>query len=133
MGKQEQVKVQKPERGEARELKNKVHVKKGDTVYILNGKDRGKKGKVLRVLPSKQMVIVEGVNMVAKHVKPRSELQQGGIIHREAPIYAAKVMLVCSKCGAPTKVGKKILEDGSKARVCKKCGEIIDILKKSGD
>ncbi len=64
MGKQEQVKVQKPERGEARELKNKVHVKKGDTVYILNGKDRGKKGKVLRVLPSKQMVIVEGVNMV---------------------------------------------------------------------
>jgi len=114
-------------------MKNKVHVKKGDTVYVLNGKDRGKKGKVLKVLPSKQMVIVEGVNMVSKHVRPRSELQQGGIIQREAPIYAAKVMLVCNKCGAPTKVGKKILENGSKARVCKKCGEVIDIIKDTGN
>lgn len=110
-------------------MKDKVHVKKGDNVYILNGKDRGKKGKVLNVFPSKHMVLVEGINMITKHVKPRSQFQQGGIIHQEAPIYADKVMLVCSKCGAPTKTGKKFLDNGSKAKICKKCGEVLDILK----
>ncbi|NLY19159.1 MAG: 50S ribosomal protein L24 [Clostridiaceae bacterium] len=114
-------------------MKNKVHVKKGDTVYILSGKDRGKKGKVLSVLPSKRMVVVEGINMVKKHMKPRSQMQQGGIINREAPVYADKVMLVCGKCGAPTKTGKKFLVNGSKARFCKKCGEVIDILKDARD
>lgn len=109
-------------------MMNKVHVKKGDNVIILSGKDRGKKGKVLSVLPSKHMVLVEGVNMVTKHVKPRNQYQQGGIVHKEAPLYADKVMLLCSKCGAPTKVGKKFLDNGSKARVCKKCGEVIDII-----
>lgn len=114
-------------------MKNRVHVKKGDNVYVLNGKDRGKKGKVIRVLPSKHMVLVEGINMVTKHVKPRNQYQQGGIIHQEAPINADKVMLVCSKCGTPTKVGKKFLDNGSKARICKKCGEVIDILKETRD
>jgi large subunit ribosomal protein L24 len=109
-------------------MKNKVHVKKGDNVYILSGKDRGKKGKVLSVLPSKRMVVVEGINIVTQHVKPRSQFQQGGLVTKEAPIYADKVMLVCNKCDKPTKVGKKYLEDGSKARVCKKCGEIIDLI-----
>ena len=109
-------------------MKDKVHVKKGDNVYILNGKDRGKKGKVLNVFPSKHMVLVEGINMITKHVKPRSQFQQGGIIHQEAPIYADKVMLVCSKCGAPTTTGKKFLDNGSKAKICKKCGEILDII-----
>jgi large subunit ribosomal protein L24 len=114
-------------------MKDKVHVKKGDTVYVLNGKDGGKKGKVISVLPSKHMVLVEGINMVTKHVKPRNQMQQGGIIHQEAPINADKVMLVCGKCGAPTKIGKKFLENGSKARICKKCGEVIDILKDTRD
>lgn len=109
----------------------KVHVKKGDMVYVLNGKDRGKKGKVLDVDRKSGKVIVEGVNIVTKHVKPRPNKGfQGGLVHQEAPIYACKVMLICEKCGAPTKIGRKILEDGGKARVCKKCGEIIDIIKK---
>ena len=111
----------------------KVHVKKGDTVIVLSGKDRSdltkKKGKVLAVYPDKGMVLVEGVNMATKHKKPRSRYQQGGIIHQESPINSSKVMLVCSNCGAPTKVAKKILDNGQKARQCKKCKEIIDIIK----
>jgi large subunit ribosomal protein L24 len=114
-------------------LANKVHVKKGDTVYVISGNDRGKKGKVLKVIPSKNMVLVEGVNISTKHVKPRSVTQQGGIINQELPIYSSKVMLVCDKCKRPTKVSKQIFEDGQKARVCKKCNEIIDILKDSGN
>ena len=110
-------------------MKNKIHVKKGDTVYVLNGKDREKKGKVLAVYPSKNMVLVEGINMVKKHMKPRGQMQQGGIIEQEAPIYADKVMLICDKCGVPTKVGKHLMENGSKARVCKKCGEILEVLR----
>jgi large subunit ribosomal protein L24 len=112
-------------------MKNRVHVKKGDNVIVLNGKDRGKKGKVLSVQPSKHMVLVEGVNMVTKHVKPRNQYQQGGLVHQESPVNADKVMLVCSKCGKPTKVGKKYLENGSKARVCKKCDEVIDIIREA--
>lgn len=110
----------------------KVHVKKGDTVYVLNGKDGGKKGKVLSVVPasdpSDNKVLVEGVNIVTKHVKPRQGMRQGGLVHQESPINASKVMLVCSKCGVPTKVGRKVLESGAKARVCKKCGETIDVV-----
>jgi large subunit ribosomal protein L24 len=110
-------------------LGNKVHVKQGDTVYILSGKDKGKKGKVLNVIPTDSMVLIEGVNMSTKHKKPRGRYQQGGIIHQESPINSAKVMLVCERCGAPTKVGKRVLENGEKARACKKCSEIIDIVK----
>ena len=114
-------------------MRNKIHVKKGDNVYVLSGKDRGKKGKVLEVIPSKRMGIVEGINMVTRHVIPRNQYQQGGLVNQEAPIYVDKVMLVCDKCGVPTKVGKKYLENGSKARVCKKCEEVIDILKDTTD
>ena len=110
----------------------KVHVKRGDSVYVLNGKDGGKKGKVLSVLPaadpSNNKVLIEGVNIVTKHVKPRQGGQQGGLIHQEAPINASKVMLICAKCGKPTKVGHKVLESGAKARYCKKCGETIDVI-----
>lgn len=113
-------------------MANKVHVKKGDTVIVLTGKDRysltKKKGKVLSVDREKNQVIVEGINMSTKHKKPRGRYQQGGIIHQEAPIHVSNVMLVCEKCSNPTKVGKKFLENGQKARVCKKCGEIIDII-----
>lgn len=109
-------------------MANKVHVKKGDTVLVLSGKDRDKKGKVLKVIPEDSMVLVEGVNMTTKHVKPKSRYQQGGIIHQESPINSAKVMLVCERCGKPTKVAKQILEGGQKARACKKCNEVIDIV-----
>jgi large subunit ribosomal protein L24 len=104
---------------------NKVHVKKGDTVMIISGKDRGKKGKVLEVSPSEGKIIVEGRNMVTKHVKPRKMGQQGGIVKAEGPLYACKVMLVCPKCGKPTRVGHKLFGDGTKARVCRRCGDTL--------
>lgn len=112
-------------------MANKIHVRKGDQVLVLSGKDGGKKGKVLSVMPDKGMVIVEGVNMSTKHKKPKSKYQQGGIVHQEAPIYSSKVMLICDKCGKPTKVGKKILDGGNKARVCKKCDEIINVVEEN--
>jgi large subunit ribosomal protein L24 len=108
---------------------NKVHVKKGDKVHILSGKDRGKEGKVLGVLSDKEMVLVEGVNIQTKHVKPKNRYQQGGIIHQESPVNSSKVMLVCNRCGAPTKIGKLIHESGEKSRVCKKCNEIMDTVR----
>ncbi|AEY64728.1 50S ribosomal protein L24 [Clostridium sp. BNL1100] len=109
-------------------MANKVHVKKSDTVLVLSGKDRGKKGKVLSVNPSTNQVLVEGVNMSTKHKKPRGKYQQGGIIHQESHIDSSNVMLVCDKCGKPTKVAKKVLDNGQKARACKNCNEIIDIV-----
>lgn len=105
---------------------NKVHVKKGDTVVILSGKDKGKKGKVLTVIPKENKVIVEGINMVTRHTKPRAQGQVGGIIRQEAPIYASKVMNICNKCHKPTRHGKKILENGKRVRYCKKCGEVFN-------
>ena len=105
----------------------KLHVKKGDTVYILSGKDEGRKGKILKVFPSDNRVLVESVNMVVKHKKPR-QTNPGGIIRQEAPVHVSNVMLVCEKCKAPTKVGRRVLENGEKVRVCKKCDEIIDTI-----
>ena len=104
---------------------NKLHVKKGDTVIVLSGKDKGKKGKVLEVSPKERKVIVENVNMVTKHVKPRKMGDQGGIVKAESAMYACKVMLVCPKCGKPTRIAHKILNDGTKQRLCKNtgCGE----------
>ena len=106
-------------------MANKLHVKTGDNVMIISGKDKGKKGKVLEVSPKEGKVIVEGLNIATKHVKPRAMGQQGGIVKAEAPLYASKVMLVCPKCGKPTRLGHKILSDGTKQRVCKNegCGE----------
>jgi len=112
-------------------LANKVHVKKGDTVYVLTGKDKGKKGKVLAVNPEDSTVIVEGVNITTKHKKPRSRYQQGGIVHQESPIHSSNVMLVCDKCKAPTKVARQISATGEKTRVCKRCKETIDVIKKA--
>ena len=102
---------------------SKVHVKTGDTVVVINGKDRGARGKVMQVSPSEGKVIVEKVNVVKKHVKPRKMGEQGGIIEAEAALYACKVQLVCPKCGRPTRVGH-VVENGKKMRVCKKsdCG-----------
>ncbi len=104
---------------------NKVHVKTGDTVVILSGKDRGSKGKVLAVSPKEGKVIIEGHNMVTKHVKPRRMGEQGGIVKAEGALYACKVQIVCPHCGKPTRVGHKLYEDGTKGRICKKCGESL--------
>lgn len=103
----------------------KLKIKKNDQVIVISGKDKNKKGKVLVADPKNGRVIVEGVNMATKHQKPRSQTQTGGIIKQEIAINAAKVMLVCPKCSAPTRVGYKILEDGSKVRYCKKCSETL--------
>ena len=99
-----------------------IHVKKGDKVVVLSGKDMGKQGKILEVSPKEGKVIIEGVNQAQKHVKPRRMGEEGGIITVEAPMYASKVMLVCPKCSKPTRAAHKIA-DGKKMRLCKKCGE----------
>ena len=101
-------------------MSNKVHVKKGDTVVVINGKYRGVRGKVLDVSPAEGKVIVEGVNIVTKHVRPKKMGEPGGIIKAEAAMYADKVQVVCPKCGRPTRVGHDINAKGKKVRVCKK-------------
>ncbi len=107
-------------------MKQRIHIKSGDNVVVISGKDKGKKGKVLSVGAQKRTVIVEGVNMVTKHTKARRAGETGGIVKQEAPIYACKVMNICSKCGKPTRIAHKILEDGKKSRICKHCGELLD-------
>ena len=104
---------------------NKMSIRKDDLVVVLSGKDKGKQGKVLAVLPSESKVIVEGVNIATKHKKPTSQTDQGGIVKKEAPIYACKVQRVCPKCNKPTRPAHKLLEGGKKVRVCKKCGAEI--------
>ena len=102
-----------------------MSIRKDDTVIVLSGKDKGKKGKVLSVDPANGKVIVEKVNMVPRHTKPRRQGEEGGILQKEAPIYACKVMRVCPKCDKPTRPAHKVLADGKKVRVCKKCGAEI--------
>ena len=104
---------------------NKMSIKKDNLVVVLSGKDKGKQGKVLSVLPKESKVIVEKVNVVSRHQKPRKQGEEGGIIKREAPIYACKVMRVCPKCNKPTRPASKVGADGKRVRVCKKCGAEI--------
>ena len=99
---------------------NNLHVKTGDNVMIISGKDKGHTGKVMQVSPSEGKVIVEGVNIVTKHVKPRKMGEPGGLIKAESALYADKVQLVCPKCGRPTRTGSKINAKGKKVRTCKK-------------
>ena len=101
-------------------------IRKDDKVIVLAGKERGKIGTVLKVDPEKESVIIEKINMVKKHAKASTQTAQGGIIEKEAPLNISDVMIVCNKCAEPTRIGKRILEDGSKIRVCKKCGEPMD-------
>lgn len=103
----------------------KLHVKKGDTVLVLSGKDKGKQGKVIQALPKKNKVVVEGVNKVKRHTKPNQSAPQGGILVKEAPMFAGKVMLVCPACNKATRVGHKEV-NGKSVRACKKCGEVVD-------
>lgn len=102
----------------------KLHVKTGDTVEVISGKDKGKQGKVLSVDPKAGKVVVEKINMVSRHQKPRKQGEEGGIIQKEAPLYACKVMAVCPKCNKATRVAHKV-EGGKKVRVCKHCGAEI--------
>jgi large subunit ribosomal protein L24 len=102
------------------------HVRRGDTVAVIAGRERGKRGKVLRVLPDTGRVVVEKVNMMKKHQKPTQKLRQGGIIEREAALALSNVLLVCGRCDQPSRAGIKVLGDGRKVRVCRRCGETID-------
>ncbi|MDQ0190415.1 50S ribosomal protein L24 [Alicyclobacillus cycloheptanicus] len=104
----------------------KLHVKKGDKVVVIAGKDKTKTGRVLAVYPKEQRVLVEGVNIVKRHTKPSMAYQEGGIIEKEAPVHVSNVQLVDPKTGAPTRIGYKVLEDGKKVRYAKKSGEVID-------
>ena len=103
-----------------------MKIKKNDTVLIISGKDKGKKGKVRFAYPDEKMIMVEGVNMIKKHAKAKAQVKQAGIIEREAVIGVANVMLLCSKCNKPAKIGLRILQDGRKARVCRVCGEVVE-------
>lgn len=103
-----------------------MHVKSGDTVVVISGKDKGKTGKVLQALPSENKVIVEGINMVTKHKKAAGPQQPGGILKFEGAINSSKVMFYCEKDKTGVRVGHKELADGKKVRVCKKCGEVLD-------
>jgi len=104
----------------------KLHVKKNDMVEIIAGKERGKTGKVLRVLPGKGRVVVESLNVIKRHTRPNQLNPEGGIIEKEAPLSISNVMLICGSCNQATRTGVRLLEDGSKTRYCKKCNESVD-------
>jgi large subunit ribosomal protein L24 len=103
-----------------------MHVKNGDTVVVISGKDKGKTGKVMKVMPKENRVIVEGVNMLTKHKKPAGPGRPGGIVQLEGPLNSSKVMVYCPKDKQGVRVGYQVKSDGSKVRVCKKCGEVLD-------
>ncbi|MDA3902338.1 MAG: 50S ribosomal protein L24 [Desulfuromusa sp.] len=104
----------------------KLHVKKNDMVKITAGKEQGKTGKVLRVLPGKGRVVVENLNIIKRHTRPNQLNPEGGIIEKSAPMSISNVMLICGSCNQPTRTGVRLLEDGSKTRYCKKCNESVD-------
>jgi large subunit ribosomal protein L24 len=105
---------------------SKISIKKNDTVTVIAGKERGKSGKVIRVLPDKDAVIIERLNFVKRHLRPGATRGKGGIVEKEAPIRISNIQLLCGKCNLPTRTGRKILEDGRSIRMCKKCGEALD-------
>ncbi len=103
-----------------------MKIRKNDTVLVIAGKDRGKKGKVRFAYPKKQELLIEGINFIKKHSKARGQARQAGIIDLEAPIHVSDVMLFCDKCNHPTRIGFRLLEDGRKVRFCQSCREVID-------
>ncbi len=107
-------------------MKTKIHVRKGDLVQVITGKDAGKKGKILSVDTEKSRIVVEGVNIMKRHTRPSRGKPQGGIVEKEAAIASSNVMIYCSKCKEPVRINKKFLADGQKNRVCNKCGEELD-------
>ena len=101
--------------------------RKNANVLVTTGKDRGKKGRVIRVVPEKNRLIVEGVNLIKRHTRPNPAKNiKGGVVQREASLHASNVQLVCPECGAHTRVGHKVLDDGRKVRICRKCGGVVD-------
>jgi len=103
-----------------------MKIRKEDNVLIIAGKDKGKKGKVRFVYPKRNRILIEGVNMIKTHSRARQQVRQAGIIEREAPIALSNVMLICTRCNKPARVGFKILDDGRKVRICRSCKEAID-------
>ncbi len=101
-------------------------IKKNDTVIVISGDERGKKGRVRSVIAKENRLLIEGLNIIKRHMKPNKKYTQGGIIEKEAPIHRSNVMLVCPKCDKPTRIGHNILENGKKIRLCKQCGEVIE-------
>ena len=103
-----------------------MKIKKNDTVMVIAGKDKGKTGKVRFAHPKEEKIIVEGINFIKRHTKARGTVRQAGIIQLEAPIYTSNVMLLCSRCNHPARIGFRFLEDGRKVRICRRCTEVID-------
>ena len=103
-----------------------MKIRKNDTVLVIAGKDKGKKGKVRFAYPKEERVLVDGINMVKRHTRARGTVRQAGIIEREDPIHVSNVMLLCNKCNRPTRIGFRFLRDGRKVRVCRSCGEVVD-------
>jgi large subunit ribosomal protein L24 len=103
-----------------------MKIRKDDTVFVVAGKDRGKKGKVRFAHPKDERLIVEGINFIKKHARATGKTRQAGIIEREAPIHVSNVRLLCSRCNRPSRVGFRFLEDGRKVRICCSCREVID-------
>ncbi|HZA56014.1 MAG TPA: 50S ribosomal protein L24 [Candidatus Udaeobacter sp.] len=103
-----------------------MQIRKNDSVMVIAGKERGKTGKILRVVHDKDAVIIERVNLVKRHTRPRGPQQPGGIVEKEAAIHASNVMIMCDKCNAPVRIGRKSLADGNKIRICRRCGEALD-------
>lgn len=103
-----------------------MNIRKNDTVLVIAGKDKGKKGKVRFAYPEKKRVLVEGVNFIKKHSKARGQVRQAGIIDLEIPLHVSNVMLLCDKCNHPARVGFRFLEDGKKVRICRSCQEVLD-------
>ncbi|HJR62039.1 MAG TPA: 50S ribosomal protein L24 [Vicinamibacterales bacterium] len=102
-------------------------IRKNDNVVVMTGKDRGKRGRVVRVVPDKNRLIVEGVNVIKRHTKANPQRNvKGGVVEREAPLHASNVQLLCPECGKPTRIGRKILGDGRKVRICRKCEGVVD-------
>lgn len=104
----------------------RARIKKNDKVKVVAGKDKGKIGKVIKVIQKKDRILVENINIIKRHTRPNAQNRQGGIVEREAPIHMSNIMLMCNKCMAPIRVKMQILEDGKKLRVCRKCAESID-------
>jgi large subunit ribosomal protein L24 len=103
-----------------------MKIRKNDTVQVIAGKDKGKKGKVRKALPKEDKVIIEGLNMIKRHSKTKGQAKQAGIIELESPLPVSKVMIVCSKCAKPARIGIRFLEDGKRVRFCRACSEVID-------
>jgi large subunit ribosomal protein L24 len=102
-------------------------IRRNDNVVVITGKDRGKRGRVLKVVPAKNRLVVEGVNFIKRHTKPNPQRQvKGGVVEREASLHASNVQVVCPECGKPTRLGRRILGDGRKVRICRKCEGVVD-------